>query len=417
MNHAATRFRITSARDIVLVGVCLEAVALPFSIAVSQWGIGLMFIGWLAASIKDRKLRLSLDTLTRPFLVYVGIFLLASAFSERAEHSLYAVWDNEWLAMSAAFIVWLAPDEEELRRILGLLIGSATIAALYGVIQHFTGWQLIGHRGLFLAYFFGEHAAWRPVGFFSHALSFGYDMAMIFFVAVGLAMFGEGPRRWIRVTAISLLSLVTIVSFSRSTWIAVIATGLVVAMVVPRSGGRRTLLAGLAVAIALMFITPQVRQRAEMLSATENPDRVVYWHIALEIFQDHPLLGIGADNWDLFYPRYRPAHTTARLETPDHPHNEYLNVLSSAGAPGLLAFLWLWGSFMVTTFRSYRRETNTGSKAIMLAGGSAVLCMLVGQMTQDIFHDFTNQLLWWFIVGIVLVVLRRQRLYDAPPDA
>ena len=62
------------------------------------------------------------------------------------------------------------------------------------------------------------------------------------------------------------------------------------------------------------------------------------WYAGLLAFRDHPLLGIGPDNFRRAY-----GHYLGREQTDDrlHANNFYIEVLATLGIAGLAAFVWL----------------------------------------------------------------------------
>ncbi len=68
------------------------------------------------------------------------------------------------------------------------------------------------------------------------------------------------------------------------------------------------------------------------------PPRAQLWRAALVLFAEHPLLGIGPDNYRLSYGRVL---NLDRWESDLHSNNLYLEILAGSGSLGLLAFLFL----------------------------------------------------------------------------
>jgi hypothetical protein len=392
-----------------------EALVLPFSIAAAQWGIGLAAIGWIGMMFSEKKFKGSLGIITLPTIVYIVICFITSAFAERTGHSLASVWDNEWLLLSAVIIFAVKPDRAEIRRLVQFLLTAGIVAAFLGLGEHFTGIRYKAeNQKIFLAYKIGDLQTYRPILFFGHTLSYAYDMGMLFFIAVGLLITKCDLKKSFLLLAAVSIGLVVVAAFSRGTWYAAIVTGVGLCFIVPEAKTRKTILATIAIILLCGIFIPQFHQRVELEGSGDNAssDREVYWGIAVRIWQDHPIAGIGADNWDLYYPRYKPAVSSSPLTNPDHPHNEYLNVLTSFGTFGLLAYLWMWAALLWGAIRALRTERDPFYRGILTGGAGALTCVLIAQVTQDIFHDFTNQLLWWFIAGLVLVAIERRKLQE-----
>jgi putative inorganic carbon (hco3(-)) transporter len=61
--------------------------------------------------------------------------------------------------------------------------------------------------------------------------------------------------------------------------------------------------------------------------------------VALEMFLDSPLLGVGAGNYPLLYPDYSRNLGVVAVASEFYPHNLYLQVAGETGTLGLLTFL------------------------------------------------------------------------------
>ena len=83
--------------------------------------------------------------------------------------------------------------------------------------------------------------------------------------------------------------------------------------------------------------------------------RVKLWVSALRMFRDHPLLGVGPDN---FLYQYRSRYILPEAwQDPNlsHPHNIALDYLSRLGLLGFATGLWIHLAFWRTAIYTYRR--------------------------------------------------------------
>ena len=85
---------------------------------------------------------------------------------------------------------------------------------------------------------------------------------------------------------------------------------------------------------------PQLSGRFD-LSGTTGVFRVNLWHSSLEMIREHPLLGVGLDN---FLYAYRGRYILdAAWQEPNlnHPHNIFLDFTTRLGVFGLITGAWL----------------------------------------------------------------------------
>jgi O-antigen ligase len=128
--------------------------------------------------------------------------------------------------------------------------------------------------------------------------------------------------------------------------------------------------------------------RTEMVrlpTVTMRPARPALWAAALRMAADHPVFGLGPDNYRLAYGPY------AGLERWDrrvHANNMYLEILAGAGILGLLALLWLLAAAGWLLWR--RLEHAQGTQHIAGAAMLAAWIVVAGHGLVDSFLSFTT---------------------------
>jgi Flp pilus assembly protein TadD len=119
--------------------------------------------------------------------------------------------------------------------------------------------------------------------------------------------------------------------------------------------------------------------QSRLLSGAGN--RYDYWRIAWRMWREHPLLGVGAGNYQRDY--YQMRATTEDIE---QPHSVELQSLAELGLPGLSLFVCFvvgaaWGAFRMAK----RARTSALSRALMVAALGAFVAWLV-QTSVDWMH-------------------------------
>jgi O-antigen ligase len=127
---------------------------------------------------------------------------------------------------------------------------------------------------------------------------------------------------------------------------------------------------------------PQTKGR--LPSSVMRMPRSVLWSTALRIWKDHPLFGIGPDNFRHTYGRYLGM---AVWDTRVHANNTYIEVLVGMGVIGMAALGWL----MVAAIRSTRQLLLRSSEASLpLVVASTAACVAISlHALVDSFLTFT----------------------------
>jgi len=138
---------------------------------------------------------------------------------------------------------------------------------------------------------------------------------------------------------------------------------------------------------------PLTTVMARLPGVTIRPTRLQLWRAAWAMWLEHPWHGVGPDNFRLAYGRY------AGIDRPDprvHANSMYLETLSGAGLPGLVALLVLVGSCIGTLV--LRTRAAAGDSRIAHAAFLGVLVVIAGHGLVDSFLSFTTTYLTFAIV-------------------
>jgi hypothetical protein len=124
--------------------------------------------------------------------------------------------------------------------------------------------------------------------------------------------------------------------------------------------------------------------RGRMPSGVMRMPRSVLWSTATTIAREHPLLGIGPDNFRHVYGRYLGlAAWDARV----HANNSYIEVLVGMGLVGVAALTWLAASGLSS---ARRIVAGSSDAALPLAAAAAAACLAIAMHALvDSFLTFT----------------------------
>lgn len=104
---------------------------------------------------------------------------------------------------------------------------------------------------------------------------------------------------------------------------------------------------------------------SQLLNERNITHRFAFWKNTVEMFQEHPVTGVGNGNWRIYFSKYGLAHTDAKVMNGEtriqRPHNDYLWILSEQGLPGLLLFLALLGWSKWHLWRNKAREDEASA--------------------------------------------------------
>ncbi|NBB84406.1 MAG: hypothetical protein GVY28_13515, partial [Alphaproteobacteria bacterium] len=125
--------------------------------------------------------------------------------------------------------------------------------------------------------------------------------------------------------------------------------------------------------------------------------------VALRMFLDHPILGVGLDHYGEMFQSY-----TARLGLRDRfekreAHNLYLETAAETGALGLVAFAAI-GIAVLRAHAVARRRFLAAGQGDLAAVSTAFLLALLGHLLAGMFLHEAWARSWWMVVAVVLAL-------------
>ncbi len=292
--------------------------------------------------------------LKNPLIYASAVFLAVSFISGLAGVDfLHSFWGSlermSGLYLSLHMFLWLAylvllfkivPEQFEF--FAKLLVGMAVFTSLWGILQYFG----VGRLNI--------NFTDRSTGLFDNPIFFGAYLVIPLCLCLYFAQKSKPKQYWYLGFGL-LIFLAILATKSAGTFVG-LAIGLAVGTMVyffDRQDWKRT---GAVVSIlvilgltGLLVIT----KVPSLKSKFEGPDaksRMVEWGIALRGFREKPILGVGPENYSYISQKYNnpKIYSYSTDASFDKPHNYYLEILTTTGVLGLLAFLaalWfvVWG--------------------------------------------------------------------------
>ncbi len=387
-------------------GILLFAFSLPVSHVPAQFGIGIAFLGWLLEGILHKRWQFAWHPFLGVLAFYVGWNLVSAAVSIRPVHSLAAVADNEWPALLMLMMFWTIDDAKFLRSVITAFFLTSGMALLYALWQVFGGVEF--YRNMTLDWIGGYY---RAVGFYSFYLTFAAFALTVFFFAAAFAL--EVKKLRVMHLLLAVLSFGAIIgSFARSVWLALAAGIPVFGFLKNRTLGIGITAFAIVLVASAVLIEPTIRYRAEsIIDVSQNQTRLNLWKTSLNIFLAHPILGVGEDNFDAVFDRYK---VQGYYDTTVHPHNDYLSVLVASGLPGLVAFLGMWAIALREGLKGWKHASDPQLRAILLGGIFSLFGLLIAAFFQNYYGSFINCLGWWFVAGLVLTAKKLEQRNSLP---
>ena len=311
-------------------------------------------------------LRIPRSPLFIAFYVLIAVEVLTTATAANGYVALYGEV-GRYLGLTTHLVlalvaVGLAVGLEYPRRAswLAWTLGAASlIAGGYAAMQAF---------GADPIHWTDRDSKLRPFGTFGNPDFYGQFLSAAIVAGTAIALFaGPGARRTrVAAAALAAMSIILLViTTTRGGVIGVIAGAIVLGLLwLRRAGATRTALArlglgtlGLAAALVVVVLTTQLGDRLVSATNLENvQDRVLIYTAGTQIFLDHPLLGVGFENFAVAYPRYADAAGINKNRTQTSAHNWIIHLAATTGLVGLAATAALLLAFALHVWKRARDD-------------------------------------------------------------
>jgi O-antigen ligase len=222
-------------------------------------------------------------------------------------------------------------------------------------------------------------------------------------LALYLSVRGRGPMVWVNRVYVPIALVAVFLTASRGALLTASASLLIVPWSFSRFTRRQkvslVVLTVLTAFAAMVYVPSESWQRFSTLQQEMNggtfSHRTDIWRAGVEVYHDHPVIGIGAGA----YPTaVQPIYGSAIVA-----HNTFLSILVETGAIGLIVFVIL----LVTLFGSARRLPPLSRKVWMIL----LLAWSVGVSGGT----WEYRKATWFLFGLLMAQAARS-VTRARPD-
>lgn len=368
--------------------LCAFGALLPVSVAAANigWGLAAGALAWGWARGTRPPLTAARGPLWLPLWAYLAATVAADLFGTDPAHSLrYLNQDAHKVWVAALLSVALAVELP--KALPAALLASASALALFGAAQYAAGTA-------------GDPYRISRAHGFVHPVAFGEQMALLMVGAAAAALTARSRLgRAAAASAACAVALGLVLSNTR----AAIGAGVVgiaaVALALPAF--RRWAPALLGASIVLVAAADlMVPTRSLILLAlgprplsisVDQMARFELWDVGVRMGLDHPLTGVGVNNYRTQLPRYLGRVFEDSRTSWGTAHNLYIHHFAERGLIGLAALGWLLWAMARRAWE--RAEAKPGPWTLWSWGATAAF--LVMNLTEVALQTEVVWLLAW----------------------
>lgn len=389
----------------IYYAILLIAVGSNVSPFLTLWGIilGFLFLLYIGINKKNNLNVIFKDSFFRISILYFIVWILLSTQSIEPIHSMESICSTAYRLMPFFLVMVGVYNQKYLKLTCLFFAVSVLLTDLMAVHQLLTntiflwGLRVLGFSNS--PTFFATHMLMAiPVLWWCAHKNYFSCREKIFFLFVLL---------------LSLLMLIA--SQTRGAWISFVVTSIIYAICCKNM--RKKIAIGLSALFlfvgAISVAYPSIQDRIDSITDmqyTSNSERVLMWKAAIEITKDHPLAGIGSDEFGYVYnTQYISPLAKERPKTDDprsghgHPHNNILKRFSEGGVIGGSIFILFNLYILYRLIKQYKRREDDNDYSYAFMGILIFTALHVEGLTDTNFTNVPIMREFWLLLGLAWI--------------
>lgn len=376
------------------------------SLSVTTVALAGLYLVWFLQPASERPRLATRAAL--PLIVYIGATAVSIAVAPDRALGGYQVFLLTQTLLLFLYVASAVRRPEDVAFVLGALFVTMIIQGLIIVASrlgadpvHLLGVSTQVERGTSIAPAQEQLRSGGTIGSPNNAGAF-FSLLLAPAAAVVASSASRALKRLAAVAfAVGMVGL--ILTFSRGAWVALAVSLGVMSFWGWRRGWFRARVPVAIAAAVLLIALPlagAIGSRLNRNDAGAAHTRVPLMKIAANVIEDHPILGVGANNFAVVLPDYAGYKYSGEFLYV--VHNTYLAIWSQAGFTALLAFLWFLGATLRRA-RSLAWSRDPFLSPVAVGLGAAVIGHMA-HMLVDIFQGRPNLELLWLIAALLVAM-------------
>jgi O-antigen ligase len=263
--------------------------------------------------------------------------------------------------------------------------------------------------------------------FFKDHTSYGAVLAMFMPISLGLLFVKKIPiyTRIFIIVAFVILSVGTILSYTRAAWISLVGVAAIFAVLQTRIKFS-TLVSSFAVLSVLVTlnwtnITMGLQQNKQessdelgehvtsisnVSSDASNLERLNRWNCALEMWRQKPVLGWGPGTYQFFYAPFQRSQDLTIISTRrgdgGNAHSEYLGPLCEQGVLGMILMVLLLFFVSAYGFKLYYKIKSKDLRIIVVSAYLGLMTYYIHGILNNYLDTDKASIPFWGFTAILV---------------
>lgn len=341
--------------------------------------MGTVLAAWFLSPVDKRVLRTAQDK----YMLLMFVMMVVSTVQVGWIQYLIGTFvETLKMALIYLFITTIVDTEERFRSISWIIMILMTLVAAMGVLQ-FYGYDIVGN-GMYWA---SDKQAWqiRGAGNFDNPNDLAYSVVLVVPFALGAFLRGDFIQKACSGVMLLVSTYCIYLTNSRGGQLALVFSLMVFLVFWVNSPKIKKLAVIVGVVVVLIAFSIET---GDYRDDESSMGRVEAWVKGMNLLQQHPLLGVGKDQFREYHKR--------------DTHNSYVRAGAELGLPGLFAFLGVI-LFSMRNFLLLLKSDEYSQNRHYIVG---LFSFLGGYAVASIFSTRTYDIIFLTVVALSSALCR-----------
>ncbi len=390
--------------------------------------VALTFIAIMAAYFSNKnRLAIRLKPVEWVMLAFGGVWLASYFVAQDRYASFEQITEFAKSFVILLVVVFSLRSQADWKRVIWLVIFSATFLAALGTYQTLTGNYAQTFWGF--AIVTPDVTQMRLSGSVGDPNFHGQILASVLPLALYRLLDEKSLMlKFVGGGSALILVLAILNSYSRGAFLAMVLILLLIAL---ERRVKPLLIVGVVVAtlVIMQFLPQGYTERIETLSIFTSKDASIHSEgsfrgrtsemiTGVMMFTEHPLLGVGIGNYETNYQDYAVVLGLEQRTEDRQAHSLYLETAAETGVPGLVTMALLFITVMVGLIRSRQKSRRLDQDSDWPTWLTALQMSLISYLVTSIFlhGDFIRYLFFLIALGAAAIHITDQ-LEESPQSS
>ncbi|NOY60387.1 MAG: O-antigen ligase family protein [Calditrichaeota bacterium] len=353
--------------------------------------------------------------ITLPTLAIIAISIFSLLQAKDVQWGLFDIISFTKAFLFFFFLANNIKNKDDLTLVLKAFFLGLVIQAVIVGLQYYKGTNLgllgLGEPSQILEFEMKAADVARPGGTIGHCNHLARYIGFILPISIILALVSVSSKSMSRLAAfVSMAGILALIyTLTRSSWIGLLLS---IAVMIPfmfkyRLMSLRTIgkfaLGSMVLLILLSAYGNVIWDRLISNDMGSAKTRLTTAQVALHVIADHPILGVGINNYGSILEKYWSSKDSfTRIAA---VHNTYLLYAAELGLVGFGAYLWLLTAFFVRIKKAMKSRSKYLSAIAVGVMGSFAGYLLTALSDKSYKESFSLLIVFWSLMAIIEAII------------